>query len=366
MSRSQQYIASLLEHLPKASLPDDGQQTFDRIRDKIGTAADVMEELKALYKVNNLSDVALSLIWIAEKVENDPSRLDPTNDEEALVFSTFQSALGGVASDQPQMTTLEPGPTLDFPSAPAEPSPPEDLAADNPFDSVPTEVAPESPAEPSAPEELAAANPFDSVPTEVVPESPAEPSPPEEVATSFEGFGAPPSTEESVPSDFGTPAQEATPREPSILESTPFAEGLPGHEQTAAPEPPTASQPEEPVSVGGGGGDEVQHAALFEKFIEALQSGADDRMALYDQLVQLCNSVVSGSGPQEYKDYSQLLIDLLKSLNDNQMLDDIRAMNMLSTGFDPFSQWAKADPAGREGVLRQGIEALRGFKALFE
>ena len=89
-------------------------------------------------------------------------------------------------------------------------------------------------------------------------------------------------------------------------------------------------------------------------------------MALLDQLVQRCHEVAASDAPQEYKDYSQKLTTLLKSLTDNQMLDDVRAMNMLSAVLDPFSQWAKTDPGSRSGIIEPGVESLRGFIALFE
>jgi hypothetical protein len=89
-------------------------------------------------------------------------------------------------------------------------------------------------------------------------------------------------------------------------------------------------------------------------------------MALLDQLVQRCHEVAASDAPQEYKDYSQMLTTLLKSLTDNQMLDDVRAMNMLSAVLDPFSLWAKTDPGSRSGIIEPGVESLRGFIALFE
>ncbi len=359
MSRAQQYISSLFEHLPKASLAEAHQQTFDQIKNKIEASPDVVEELKTLYKVKNMSDIALSLLWIAEKVENDPSRLDPSTDEEALVFSMLQNALTGSSGGFSPAMGVESPPIL-APETPAEtpaatfdfPSPEESVA--NPFDSLPTTAStPEPESEQPPPLETGSAFDVFDAPSAEAPAAPVD-----SVFGSETAAAEAPPTESPSPEGFGAPTQEASPELPSISE--------PPIEPTAPPEPPAATPAESAPAVVAAAGDEVQHAALFEKFIEALQSGAEDRMALFDQLVQVTTSAASGSGQQDYKDYSQLLIDLLKSLNDNQMLDDIRAMNMLSTAFDPFSQWAKADAAGREGLLFQGIEALKGFKALFE
>ncbi|MBI3004076.1 MAG: hypothetical protein HYY49_01510 [Ignavibacteriales bacterium] len=355
MSRSQQYIVSLFDHLPKTSLPNTSQQTFDQIKNKIESSPDVVEELKTLYKVNNMSDVALSLLWIAEKVENDPSRLDPTTDEEALVFSMLQNALASGEINQ--------APSFSF-ETPPEPTPSPEISAESPPEPAAFDF-------PSAGAESETVSAFDDVPTAA--ETAAAESPQSESNSAFDVFNAPPQEEAPITTDFGTPASEVVP-EPVPAPET-LATPEPSMEAPPQPEPVVSTEPPpleadivltSDASPAVAAGDEVQHAALFEKFIEALQGGADDRMALFDQLVQVSTAAATGAGGDDYKEYSQLLIDLLKSLNDNQMLDDIRAMNMLSTAFDPFSQWAKADAAGREGLLFQGIETLKGFKALFE
>lgn len=339
MSRSQQYIGSLFERIPKAALARaDQQSAFDQIREKLGTTPDILEELKSLYKVKDFSDLALSLMWIAEKVENDPSRLEPTNDEEALVFSMFQRAYveGGSApvtyapSDEPApdapASSDVSAPAFDFPQAtPESPS------------HAPAETASESPQAFDFPtQETAAASPFDSTPAESSTSADATPS--------FDVFNA-------------APPAEGAPMETSVASDTPFGSEAAPPADFPSPESTGAAAP---------AGSEQEHAALFEKFIEALQGGAEDRMALMEQLVQRCHAVVSGEAPQEYKDYSQMLTSLLKSLTDNQMLDDVRAMNMLSTVLDPFSQWAKTDPGSRTGIIEPGVESLRGFIALFE
>ncbi len=324
MSRSQQYIGSLFERIPKAALARaDQQSAFDQIREKLGTTSDILEELKTLYKVKDFSDLALGLMWIAEKVENDPSRLEPTNDEEALVFSMFQRAYVDGASAP---VTYAPSAEPEAEVAPA-------------FDVAPT-------SEVSAPvfgfpsQETAAASPFDS--------TPVESSAPSEASQSFDVFNAPP------------PAEQA-PTETSVA---PEVESTFGSEASFPADSPSPSDVAPVVSPPAG--SEQEHAALFEKFIEALQAGTENRMALLDQLVQRCHEVAASDAPQEYKDYSQMLTTLLKSLTDNQMLDDVRAMNMLSAVLDPFSQWAKTDPGSRSGIIEPGVESLRGFIALFE
>ncbi len=347
MSRSQQYIGSLFERIPKAALARaDQQSAFDQIREKLGTTPDILEELKTLYKVKDFSDLALGLMWIAEKVENDPSRLEPTNDEEALVFSMFQRAyveegsapVTYAPSVEPEAevapasdvapTSEVSAPVLDFPSAL-----PESTSQST------VETLAETPQGFDFPsQETAAASPFDSTLVESLAPSDASPS--------FDVFNAPP------------PAEQAPTEIPVAPEATFGSEASPPADSPSpTDEAPVASAP---------AGSEQEHAALFEKFIEALQGATEDRMALLDQLVQRCHEVAASDAPQEYKDYSQMLTTLLKSLTDNQMLDDVRAMNMLSAVLDPFSQWAKTDPGSRSGIIEPGVESLRGFIALFE
>jgi len=82
MSRTQKYISLLLERLPKYELRSYEHQTsLDRIRDRISAASDINAELLYLYKVNNCADFALSLMWIADKVEKDISKEESTIDE---------------------------------------------------------------------------------------------------------------------------------------------------------------------------------------------------------------------------------------------------------------------------------------------
>jgi len=337
-----------LERLPKEALTSEDQQSlFERIRNKISSTADILEELRGLYKVNNFGDFALSLMWIAEKVENDPSRLDPTTDEEALVFASLQKSFGGSGS------------IASFPSSEEMPG---SAGTETPLSGFGPPV--ESPAQEAGTiseqvRQPAEENPFAFFETqEAAPASSAEEVPSAGGGSPFDIFAAP--STESVPESVVQPP-EGEPADLAAFSAPPSSE---------VPRIPEPIAPAEPASGGpvefGQGGDEQEHAALFEKFIEGLQSGAENRMTLFDQLVQKCQIVAAGGGPDDYKEYSQFLADLLKYLNDNQMLDDIRAMNMLSTAFDPFSQWVKADPSGREGLLAPGIESLRGFKALFE
>jgi hypothetical protein len=123
MSRTQKYISLLLERLPKYELRSYEHQTsLDRIRDRISAASDINAELLYLYKVNNCADFALSLMWIADKVEKDISKEESTIDEETLVFSKFRQAVGDVSPSGQESNTA--GTTFDFPGSQASGSAP--------------------------------------------------------------------------------------------------------------------------------------------------------------------------------------------------------------------------------------------------
>lgn len=262
MSQAHDVIQSLLNNLPVSQLSsDEYRATFEKIKQRIASASDLQEELKSLYKVNELSDFALSLMWIADRVEKNPLMLAASEEDERLVFSSFRSAIG------------------------------------------------------------------DAVPQ--------------------------PMTSETLPTEqdaFGAFMQGETAQEPM----SGFETSLPGAEQPMA----------EPVMAGGG--VEKGFSALVEKFVEAMQSGDDSRVQLLGQVLAECDIVASGEFPDDYKEYCRSLSEFLQYISENQFLDDVRVMNILSNVSSPVSQWANAAPDARAGLLEDGIAPLRDFKSLFE
>jgi hypothetical protein len=104
MDRSQQYIAALLNKVPKWELADpQDQSTFERIKGSLTSAADLRAQLQSLYKVSSFSDVALGLLWITEKVERDPSKVESTLDEESFILGLLKNAFGGSPSEGGQI-----------------------------------------------------------------------------------------------------------------------------------------------------------------------------------------------------------------------------------------------------------------------
>lgn len=288
MYRAQQYIGNLLENVAEGQISNDEFRiTFAKVREKLGVAEDFEAELKTLYRVANFSDFALSLLWIADRVEQDPSKLEYTPSEQAFVVQKFREAVGETSAP-PLSESPVSGP--EQPSFTPSPDPTE-----NPFGEQVAE-------QPSV------------LPAEELPDMPAH--------LSMETAGHIDQSEQGV---------------------------------YAPPPSPTA-------------GTESEFAALVEKFVEAMQSGTDERDSLFDSLNHQAGSINAlGSGyPDDIREFCQYLIEFLGYVRENGFMDDVRVMNILSNISSPVTTWAGTDPASRAGLLAEGSELLRTFKSLFE
>ena len=277
MNRTQKYISLLLERLPKYELRSyEHQKNLDRIRDRISSAPDMHEELLYLYRVKGCGDFALSLMWIADKVEKDSSKEESTIDEETIVFSKFRQAMGDVSpSDQGSEFG---GPIMDLPGLQGFPPPPM-----SPPESKPVQAS-----------------------------------------------------EPPVSTIFGASAQIPDVTQPTSGGSTANSE------------------------------QERGFAVLLEQFLESVQSGNDDRTKLSSDIVNECNRVLAnGSAAEDYKQFCRLVTEFLQYISDNQYLDDVRVMNILSNIQDPFAQWARST-SDRTGLLDPVNDILRDFKTMFE
>jgi hypothetical protein len=284
MSRTQKYISLLLERLPKYELRSyEHQTTLDRIRDRISAASDIHAELQYLYKVHNYAEFALSLMWIADKVEKDLTKEESTIDEETLVFTKFRQALGDVSPSGQETDTA--GTAFDIPGS-------QDLGS-----------------APNLAFDLAAPPDIESI--------------------------APPETQ--IDSIFGAMTQTPEPTQPTSGGST------------------------------SGSDQELRFATMLEQFLEYVQSGNDDRTKLLSDIINECNTILAtGSASEDYKQFCRLLTEFLKYIANNQYLDDVRVMNILSNIQDPFAQWARSLPDNRTGLLDSVIDVLRDFKTMFE
>ncbi|MBI4418264.1 MAG: hypothetical protein HY563_05770 [Ignavibacteriales bacterium] len=150
-------------------------------------------------------------------------------------------------------------------------------------------------------------------------------------------------------------ASEETPAMPAHLEMEPPAPLAETGQETFAAAPIAA-------------GSESEFAALMEKFVEAMQSGSEEREGILQSVLAQCNGfMVEGSGaPADLKEFCGFLVEFLKYITENGFMDDVRVMNILSNVSAPVSSWAQAAGDARDGMLAEGIEILRTFKSLFE
>ncbi len=276
MNRTQQYLVTLLERLPQWDLESDEQRaTLEQIRQRVATADDLDAELRTLFRVQGCGDLALSLLWIAGKVESDPSRLESDASEEDLVFSRLRSALG-------------------ISTASAEPTAAPVASVMDPFAGFP------------------------APPPEIAPEQPAASEPPSAAEPVFPPFGA----ETSAPAPAGDTDAEA---------------------------------------------EERSLAVLMDRLLEAVQIGSDDRGEILSQVLTQCDTLAGlPDEPEDLRQYIQYLMEFLQYISSNQLLDDVRVMNMVSNIQDPLSQWVRMSPADRGGLLDPAFEILRDFRAMFE
>lgn len=154
-----------------------------------------------------------------------------------------------------------------------------------------------------------------------------------------------------------TPQAESAEAQPAGFEETPGAEMAPLFEQGAVSE-----------MAGSTDDRDQQFAALLERFVEAVQSGSDDRGPLLDELLGVCSQAAApeSGAADDFRELAQLLSEFLQYISENQYLDDVRVMNITSNITDPVLQWAKALPEERAGLLESGSSMLRDFRSLFE
>lgn len=171
----------------------------------------------------------------------------------------------------------------------------------------------------------------------------------ESPAETMSAFSAEPTTEEpDLPAEGTVPAFEAPPSEASAAESDASSSTPMGDDD-------------------GGTSDPEIYGRLLERFLESVQSGADDRAELLARL-RANNRAIQGDTTtgEEYQRYAALLDDFLGYIEEHQLLDDVRVMNLVANLQEPFGQWLATDEAGRVGILDQCVEMQRDFRMMFE
>lgn len=138
-----------------------------------------------------------------------------------------------------------------------------------------------------------------------------------------------------------------------------------GEAAMAEAQPEPAVGPAGAVEASAGGGVE-SFSVLLEQFVEAIQSGEEQRSTLLDRVVNECEAIAAGDFPEDFRLFSSLLAEFLKYVLENQLLDDIRVLNILANIPSPVAQWVSAAPEARAGLFEEEISILRDFKSHFE
>jgi hypothetical protein len=179
----------------------------------------------------------------------------------------------------------------------------------------------------------------------------SEPAPPEAVvespAEALSSFGAEPTEEIAASVEDSATVSEPVPTDMSSVESEPVPSMVAGEDD--------------------GTSDPEIYGRLLERFLESVQSGSDDRAELLARL-RANNRAIQGdaTASEEYQRYAALLDDFLGYIEEHQLLDDVRVMNLVANLQEPFGQWLATDEAGRAGMLDQCVELQRDFRTMFE
>jgi hypothetical protein len=195
-------------------------------------------------------------------------------------------------------------------------------------------------------------------------------------AAAFSGFG------ESTPADGETTVLEPSPTPDETMASfaptaaaddfaqpafdAPTAEPEPSAEEPVASEETSASIPMGAEDDIGTSDPEI-FGRLLERFLESVQSGSEDRTELLGRLRANCRAVRADSTqPEEYQRYAEVLDDFLGYIDQHQLMDDIRVMNLVTNLQEPFGQWVSTDEESRTGILEQCVDMHREFRTMFE
>jgi hypothetical protein len=155
---------------------------------------------------------------------------------------------------------------------------------------------------------------------------------------------------------FGmTPSTEPTPTPDVLLDS--WGVDQQGSSQLSSVSGTASWGPEQERSFAG----------TLERFLESVQSGGEDRTTLLTGMINECKTALQGGSLRnDFKQFCELFVEFLQFVSENQFIDDIRVMNIVSNVQDPIAQWTRTEQLHRSDMLSPAIEILRDFKTMFE
>lgn len=167
----------------------------------------------------------------------------------------------------------------------------------------------------------------------------------------------------ALPAGPGDASPEPTPAE--SMEPQPGETEQPA--ATAEPEPGFGPLADEGTTRPPAGGNDQEFVSLMERFAEVVQSGDEARSELSVQILNLSQQIAEGSGfDEDLRSFCTLFTEFLMYVAANQLMDDVRVMNIMSNISSPVSSWGAAPPGERQGLLNDGLEILKNFKSMFE
>jgi hypothetical protein len=108
----------------------------------------------------------------------------------------------------------------------------------------------------------------------------------------------------------------------------------------------------------------VAFPGAFEKFVIAIQGGDENRSALLEELRNECQHV-SGNDLTTIS-FSKALTEFLTYIQQNDYLDDVRVMNLVSNLSDSISRGATAGASTQPGFIMEAYDVIKNYKTMFE
>lgn len=94
MTNAQTIINSILTgYARQYDLSPGANDVLERVRERLTSSPDARRDAEVLYGANDCDDLALSLLWVLERADQDTYRSEPTSQEEQAVFASLTSSL---------------------------------------------------------------------------------------------------------------------------------------------------------------------------------------------------------------------------------------------------------------------------------
>lgn len=133
MTPQQVYLDALLDAISSEPFPSEDQRDMLlRLKEHLAKTPDPAMELKRLYRVEPFSELAMSLMWVAQSADQDAGRSEPTPDEQYFVSLKFRQAMGRSVPDVELSEPVDEQEVAVQEEPPPEPAQPVPMAPERP------------------------------------------------------------------------------------------------------------------------------------------------------------------------------------------------------------------------------------------